>query len=289
MEELLAMVGLAGLGEKYPHELSGGQQQRVALARALAPRPHLLLLDEPFSNLDVDLRERLSLEVRDILKQTGTAAMLVTHDQHEAFAVADVFSLLRRYLVEEIPELQKNSIRLSAIGRRDRLSTSVRQALDAAEEATRSGCRLHLRLALDYGARHEILEAARALARRVGSGELLPEEVDEDRFEAGLCGPGVPDPDLIIRTAGERRLSNFLLWAGRLRGTALLPGALAGLRRGGLRRRPGRLSLAHPEIRRGRQRDRYHRVSSSGLPPDGPAVDDERLARHVTRHGRGEE
>ena len=79
----------AATARKFPHELSGGQQQRVALARALAPRPRLLLLDEPFSNLDVELRERLSLEVRDIIKRTGTTAILVTHDQHEAFAVAD--------------------------------------------------------------------------------------------------------------------------------------------------------------------------------------------------------
>jgi iron(III) transport system ATP-binding protein len=101
VDELLALVGLAGRGDKYPHELSGGQQQRVALARALAPRPHLLLLDEPFSNLDVELRERLSLEVRAILKQTGTAAMLVTHDQHEAFAVADVVGIMHAGRIEQ--------------------------------------------------------------------------------------------------------------------------------------------------------------------------------------------
>jgi len=89
VDYLLALVGLSGQGHKFPHELSGGQQQRVALARALAPRPQLILLDEPFSNLDVDLRERLSLEVREILKQEGSTAILVTHDQHEAFAMAD--------------------------------------------------------------------------------------------------------------------------------------------------------------------------------------------------------
>ena len=94
IEELLELVGLASHGKRYPHELSGGQQQRVALARALAPAPHLLLLDEPFSNLDVDLRERLSQEVREILKRAGTAAILVTHDQHEAFAVADVVGVM---------------------------------------------------------------------------------------------------------------------------------------------------------------------------------------------------
>ena len=92
--ELLETVGLAGAGGKYPHELSGGQQQRVALARALAPRPELLLLDEPFSNLDLELRERLSLEVRDILKQQNATAILVTHDQHEAFNIADVVGIM---------------------------------------------------------------------------------------------------------------------------------------------------------------------------------------------------
>ncbi|MFN4148658.1 MAG: ABC transporter ATP-binding protein [Rhodocyclaceae bacterium] len=101
VDELLALVGLSGQGHRYPHELSGGQQQRVALARALAPRPHLLLLDEPFSNLDVELRQRLSLEVRDILKETGTAAILVTHDQHEAFAVADVVGVIHEGRIEQ--------------------------------------------------------------------------------------------------------------------------------------------------------------------------------------------
>ena len=88
-DEMLERVNLVGLGHRYPHELSGGQQQRVALARALAPKPRLLLLDEPFSNLDVELRKRLSQEVRDILKAQGTSAILVTHDQEEAFTVCD--------------------------------------------------------------------------------------------------------------------------------------------------------------------------------------------------------
>jgi iron(III) transport system ATP-binding protein len=92
--ELAGMVGLSAVLDKYPHELSGGQQQRVALARALAPRPDLLLLDEPFSNLDVDLRERLSGEVREIIKASGATAVLVTHDQQEAFAVADEIGVL---------------------------------------------------------------------------------------------------------------------------------------------------------------------------------------------------
>ncbi|MGC4395308.1 ABC transporter ATP-binding protein [Hydrogenophaga sp. T2] len=87
--EVLRLVGLDGLRARFPHELSGGQQQRVALARALAPQPRLLLLDEPFSNLDVDLRERLAHEVRGILKAANATALFVTHDQLEAFAIGD--------------------------------------------------------------------------------------------------------------------------------------------------------------------------------------------------------
>jgi iron(III) transport system ATP-binding protein len=92
--EVLALVGLTGKQHQYPHQLSGGQQQRVALARALAPKPALLLLDEPFSNLDVELRERLAHEVRAILKAAGTTALLVTHDQLEAFAVGDTIGVM---------------------------------------------------------------------------------------------------------------------------------------------------------------------------------------------------
>ncbi len=89
VNEVLSLVGLQGMQARFPHELSGGQQQRVALARALAPAPRLLLLDEPFSNLDVDLRERLAHEVRGILKAAGATALFVTHDQLEAFAIGD--------------------------------------------------------------------------------------------------------------------------------------------------------------------------------------------------------
>lgn len=86
---LLELVGLVYSSDAYPHELSGGQQQRVALARAIAPEPKLLLLDEPFSNLDGTLRDRLTVEVRDILKAAGITALMVTHNQFEAFSVAD--------------------------------------------------------------------------------------------------------------------------------------------------------------------------------------------------------
>ena len=99
--ELLAAVGMEHAGPRFPHQLSGGQMQRVALARALAPRPQLLLLDEPFSNLDVELRERLSIEVRAILKKVGATALVVTHDQHEAFAMADMVGVMNAGRVEQ--------------------------------------------------------------------------------------------------------------------------------------------------------------------------------------------
>ena len=94
VESLLELVGLTGLEEKYPHQLSGGQQQRIALVRAMAPQPDILLLDEPFSGLDVELREQLAREVRDILKREEVTAILVTHDQLEAFALADSIGVL---------------------------------------------------------------------------------------------------------------------------------------------------------------------------------------------------
>ena len=93
--EVLALVDLTGSEKRYPHELSGGQQQRVALARAMAPSPRLLLLDEPFSNLDVDLRERLAHELRGILKAAGATALFVTHDQLEAFAIGDQIGVMQ--------------------------------------------------------------------------------------------------------------------------------------------------------------------------------------------------
>jgi iron(III) transport system ATP-binding protein len=93
--ELLAIVGLSGLEKRYPHELSGGQQQRVALARALAPSPELVLLDEPWSNVDPFLRETLRAEVVEIIRPLGVTVLLVTHDREEAFSLADRIALMR--------------------------------------------------------------------------------------------------------------------------------------------------------------------------------------------------
>ena len=101
VDNMLERIGLQKHRKKYPHELSGGQQQRVALARALAPKPGLLLMDEPFSNLDVDLRERLGQDVRDLLKEMGTSCVLVTHDQQDAFTFGDVVGVMREGRLEQ--------------------------------------------------------------------------------------------------------------------------------------------------------------------------------------------
>jgi iron(III) transport system ATP-binding protein len=99
--DAIALVGLTGLEKRFPHELSGGQQQRVALAGALAPRPTLILLDEPFSNLDVQVRLYLRQEVRDILNQVNASGVFVTHDQEEALALADQVAVMRQGRVEQ--------------------------------------------------------------------------------------------------------------------------------------------------------------------------------------------
>lgn len=101
IQSAITLVGLEGLENRYPHELSGGQQQRVALARALAPRPNLVLLDEPLSNLDVQVRLRLRTELRDILKAAGIAAVFVTHDQEEALSISDSVAVMQQGGLEQ--------------------------------------------------------------------------------------------------------------------------------------------------------------------------------------------
>lgn len=100
--EVLELVGLKGYDRRYPHQLSGGQQQRVALAQALAPEPNVILLDEPFSNLDASLRQDVRLQVREILKKAGATGILVTHDQKEAFTVGDVVAVMNAGQIEQI-------------------------------------------------------------------------------------------------------------------------------------------------------------------------------------------
>ena len=101
VQELLAIVGMPAYAKAYPHQLSGGQQQRVSRARARAPRPGILFMDEPFSSMDSELREQLAREVRNILKQENSTAILVTHDQHEAFAMADDICVINEGSIQQ--------------------------------------------------------------------------------------------------------------------------------------------------------------------------------------------
>jgi undecaprenyl diphosphate synthase len=126
--------------------------------------------------------------------------------------VAALMSLLERYLREETPELVARGIRLRAIGEVSRLPWVVRRMLTAAERAT-AGCdKMELLLALSYGGRAELVSAARSLAEEVAAGRLRPQDIDEAALASRLYTAGLPDPDLLIRTSGDLRVSNFLLW-----------------------------------------------------------------------------
>jgi undecaprenyl diphosphate synthase len=126
--------------------------------------------------------------------------------------VADLMGLLRHYLRSELDELLKNGAKLRVIGDRAGLPDDIVRDISDAEQMTRANSRIDVNICINYGARAEILQATRSLARQVAAGELSPDRIDEDRFERELLTAGVPDPDLLIRTSGEQRISNFLLW-----------------------------------------------------------------------------
>ena len=128
--------------------------------------------------------------------------------------VLDLTGLLRQYLKSELAELRANGVRLRIIGDRARFDPDIQQDLAQAEADTATNTRLNLTVALSYGARAEIAAAARKLAEAARDGTLDPRQIDEDRLAGALATLGMPDPDLIIRTSGEQRLSNFLLWQG---------------------------------------------------------------------------
>jgi undecaprenyl diphosphate synthase len=126
--------------------------------------------------------------------------------------IDDLMGLLRHYLRGEIAELHKNGVRVRVIGEWDKLAPDIVTLIGNAENLTRGNERLHLSIALNYGGRAEITRAARAIAEAAASGALTPEQVDEACFSRHLFTSDIPDPDLLIRTSGEQRISNFLLW-----------------------------------------------------------------------------
>jgi undecaprenyl diphosphate synthase len=126
--------------------------------------------------------------------------------------VNDLMGLLRHYLRNELDELHKNGARLRVIGTREGLASDIVRDISDAENMTLGNSRIDVNICINYGARAEILQAIRSLARQVAAGELAADRIDENRFESELLTAGVPDPDLLIRTSGEQRISNFMLW-----------------------------------------------------------------------------
>ena len=126
--------------------------------------------------------------------------------------VSDLMGLLRHYLRNELEELHKNGARLKVIGNREGLASDIVRDISDAETMTRSNSRIDVNICINYGSRAEIVQATRNLARRVAAGDLSVDRIDEDLFERELLTAGVPDPDLLIRTSGEQRISNFMLW-----------------------------------------------------------------------------
>lgn len=123
-----------------------------------------------------------------------------------------LMELYVEYLIKERGEIMENNVRLLQIGRREGLPEAVLRELDITRKVSRDNTGLTLCLAINYGARNEIVDAVRAIARRVQAGDLEPDQIEESTVSAALDTAGVPDPDLLIRTAGEMRVSNFLLW-----------------------------------------------------------------------------
>jgi undecaprenyl diphosphate synthase len=126
--------------------------------------------------------------------------------------VSDLMGLLRHYLRGEIAELHRNGVRLRVIGDRARLAPDIIRLIENGEEMTKLNAKLTLVVALSYGGRADIAHAARQLAKAAKDGTIDPEQIDETMVTANLWTDGIPDPDLVIRTSGEQRLSNFLLW-----------------------------------------------------------------------------
>jgi undecaprenyl diphosphate synthase len=132
--------------------------------------------------------------------------------QRPAKEVSALMALLQLYARKELQELRRRRVEVHVLGELDRVDDATRKAIDTIVEGTRGGDALRLNLMISYGGREEIVRAVRELARRVAEGEVALDEIDEEAFQSALFTTGVPDPDLLIRTSGEYRISNFLLW-----------------------------------------------------------------------------
>jgi iron(III) transport system ATP-binding protein len=215
IDELLEAVGLAGLGLRYPHQLSGGQQQRVALARALAIRPRIVLLDEPFASLDAHLRASVRADVQNVLAETGTTGVLVTHDQDEALSTADRVAVLRHGRIAQCAAPQDLYDRPADadIARFIGDANLIEGVLDAGMVDTVLGrLRLEPSCLASFGSgRGSLADGPAALAgNRTGPATVLvrPEQVEL------LAGPAAPSPAGRNRDAGPAQLAGRVVAYG---------------------------------------------------------------------------
>lgn len=215
-DELLEMVGMAGMGRRYPHQLSGGQQQRVALARALAVEPRLVLLDEPFTSLDHALRASVRADVADILRRAGTTALLVTHDQDEALSWADFVAVIGRGRIEQFGTPQGLYARPGDLT----LAQFLGEANVVAGVAEAGGVRTGLGLlAADWAGPVATAGVAAVVLLRPeqielveeGAGAVRAQVTDYQYFGHDAvvrvrpdrpCGPAGGDPSLVVRVDG---------------------------------------------------------------------------------------
>jgi undecaprenyl diphosphate synthase len=158
--------------------------------------------------------------VREVIEGAGDAGLKVLtlfafsteNWQRPAQEVSALMGLLKLYALKEREDLKRQGVEVHVLGELDRVDPTTRKAVDTIVEGTRGGTRLRLNLMISYGGREEIIRGVRVLAERVQRGELDPEAIDDSVLEATLCTAGLPDPDLLIRTSGEQRISNFMLW-----------------------------------------------------------------------------
>jgi undecaprenyl diphosphate synthase len=137
--------------------------------------------------------------------------------------ISDLMGLLKRFVQNDLQELHRAGVKIKVIGIRETLKPDIRSLLEDAEVLTKANTKLNLVIAFNYGSRQEILAATRAIAAKVASGQLKPEDIDESLLVQHLDTAGIPDPDLIIRTSGEQRLSNFLMWQAAYAEFVFLP------------------------------------------------------------------
>jgi len=158
------------------------------------------------------VRESIETSARLGIQHLTLYAFSVENWKRPKTEVNELMRLLKKYLQDDLPPLLQHNIRFKAIGRTDQLDPTIQLLLRDAERKTAGNQRLQLNLALNYGGRTELVDAARHLARRIQKKELRPDDITEDVIAAHLYTAGLPDPDLLIRTSGEQRVSNFLLW-----------------------------------------------------------------------------